>query len=104
MVEIECNGVNYIPFGCVGLDLNHCGPLYFLLLFFIEDLCQCLVAFVIFVLYMVDQFGLSFLHTFAPWPCLCFAIYGKHVIPFQICSKGHSFIYDFTAMVNVCQD
>jgi len=33
MVEMGCNGVNYMPFGCVGLDLNHCGPLYFLLLF-----------------------------------------------------------------------
>ncbi len=46
---------------------------------------------------MVDQFGLSFLHTFAPWPCLCFATFGKHIIPFQICSKGDIFIYDFIA-------
>jgi hypothetical protein len=33
MVEMKHNGVNYMPFGCVGLDLSHCGPLDFPLFF-----------------------------------------------------------------------
>ncbi len=42
----------------------------------------------IIVMYVANQYKHIEWHTFVTQVCLCFAIYGKHAIFLQICSKG----------------
>jgi hypothetical protein len=65
---------------------------------------QCWMAFVVFVLYVVEQFCFSLWHTFIPWVCLLFSNYMENMQSLlEFVQSKDIFICDFIIVVQVFQ-